>query len=323
MAAIETIELAGSSLAIVPETTYGTTPSTPAFQTLRLATEDLQMVKTTEPDPEVTAYAAETDQVDLGHEATGTIQASFYFDGAHQTLMAHALRSTWADDTPEAGTDRLVNGVGRYGFTAERKLVLPAASAIYHRFTGCRATGFEYSVQARQRATFSVPVLGLTETKATSAIAGATYAAGSSVRAMSGKDAGAVTIGSLTGDIYLQSLTARYGTAAQTLSGVGQAAALGVTYGPRSAELQMALFYGADSAGAFDLFTAGTPIAISHTMTDPAGNLLTITYPRVFFTAQTGPAIRGNQGEVMLELTAKANVDRSTGKFMQIDRTPA
>jgi hypothetical protein len=155
-------------VAIVPEVTWGTTPASPTFQTLRAAEVSMRSNKQTGISEELRADRNVTDEFMLGLGTSGNIRGELSY-GTYDDLMAAALQGTWA-------TNVLKNGVVDSYFTVEETLELGATDS-FSRFVGCKVNTMGLTVNARAVIGINFGLMGKSETLGTAALSGATYTA--------------------------------------------------------------------------------------------------------------------------------------------------
>ncbi len=92
-----------TTVAVVEETTLGTTPATPAFEALRVTSSALTYAKTSVTSKELVADRQISDLIAVGFNANGDIpqEASY---GAIDTLLRGAMMSDWVYTSVRANT---------------------------------------------------------------------------------------------------------------------------------------------------------------------------------------------------------------------------
>lgn len=155
-------------VAYVPEATFGVTPATPSWKTLRVTGGGLRTNKTTVTSDERQADRNVRDEILTGVAASGSYNYEFTAD-TFDDLLAAAMCGAWA-------TNVLKNGVIDQSFTIEETLELGATDS-FSRFLGARVNTMSLSVGARERITGSMALMAQREALATAIIIGSTYAA--------------------------------------------------------------------------------------------------------------------------------------------------
>lgn len=155
-------------VAYVAEASWGVTPATPSFKTIRATNGGLRTNKQTGTSEERQADRNVRDEFLLGLGASGNYAAELTYATFDEWFEA-ALCGTWTADV-------LKNGTARRSFTVEETLELGATDS-FSRFTGATVGGFTLGLTAREKATLGWDWMAKQEMLATAIVAGATYAA--------------------------------------------------------------------------------------------------------------------------------------------------
>lgn len=86
-------------LAYVVESTFGTTPATPAFQVFRGTSEDLTGEIQTIVSNELRSDAEVADLIKVGESGSGNVPFELSFGAENDTVFEHALRGTFASNS--------------------------------------------------------------------------------------------------------------------------------------------------------------------------------------------------------------------------------
>lgn len=156
-------------VAYIAETNFGVTPATPTFINMRVTQNGMKMDKGTVTSEEIRPDRNVTDLMQVSRSVTGSIPFEFSHASFDDMIQA-ALGGTWA-------TNVVSNGVTRRSFTFEETYQFPNATQGFRRFTGCMVDTFSLAFSSAQRITGSIGLMGIDETTASTAIAGATYTA--------------------------------------------------------------------------------------------------------------------------------------------------
>src|SRR5215203_7380782 len=100
----------GIRVGIVPEVTFGTTPATPTFATLRTTTGSLSSTKAVVTSDERQADENARDEVKVGIDAAGSYGFELTYGGAFDTILEALFRSAFS-------TNVLTNGITSKSFT--------------------------------------------------------------------------------------------------------------------------------------------------------------------------------------------------------------
>ena len=161
------MDSANKQTAVVAEATVGTTPATPAF----LLTRDLRVSGTVQ-RANSRSMERRSDRM-LAAMVQGlnayqrTIEMPWVRDAASDALWQALLQGTWSTNVLKAGSTRQT-------VTLEEKY--SATTPPYRRFTGCAVDQLSVNFQPGSPGQMNWSCVALTETVATVAIAGATYA---------------------------------------------------------------------------------------------------------------------------------------------------
>lgn len=158
----------GVRVAAVAETTFGTTPATPVFQTLRVTNGGLRTQKATGTSNERQPDRNVRDEFELGQDVVGSYDFELTY-GSFDDFFAAVLCSDWDDD-------ELKNGLVPKFFTFEETYELGATDT-FRRFSGCRVNTLSLNIGARAAITGSMAVMGRQEAVSEAIVAGATYEA--------------------------------------------------------------------------------------------------------------------------------------------------
>lgn len=176
--------------AYIAEVTPGTTPSTPAFQIMRVTGAGIRTNKKTAAIRELRTDANVMAEVQQSQHATAAYQFALSY-GSFDDIIAAALRSTWS-------TNVVKNGTTLASFTFE-EMGDNNGTNTYSRLTYGLIDTFSLDVPAEGNITGSFGVIGQKEALATSAIASATYTATNTKTPMaSGLSAGSLSVASLS-----------------------------------------------------------------------------------------------------------------------------
>lgn len=155
-------------VAFVPEVTYGTTPSTPAFQLVRITGEGIAFAPTTTKSNEMNPYRQVTDSILTGGAVSGDLSFELAYETWFEELLSGAMCADWVGDQLEIGT-------ALKSYTIEKKIPVPGGTTQYHRFTGCCVSQFSLDIKPNAPITGKFTFVGKAPVIDVAAIAGATY----------------------------------------------------------------------------------------------------------------------------------------------------
>jgi hypothetical protein len=203
----------GVRVAAIAETAFGTTPATPAFQTLRTTSGGLRTQKSTGTSNERQADRNVRDEFELGQDVNGSYDFELTY-GTFDTVLEALMFSSWSSDV-------LKNGITPKSLTIEETYELGATDT-FRRFTGCMVNTMSLSIGARAAVTGSFGIMGKQEALATAIITGATYADPSETPvATASANVASLAIGSINPAPIVRSLSLEISNNLRTRPAVG------------------------------------------------------------------------------------------------------
>ena len=303
---------AATRFAYVPEVTPGTTPATPAFQTMRVTGGGLRPNKTTGVSEEIQPDRNVRDEFQLFMAASATYPFELSY-GSMDALFAGAAFGTWA-------TNVLKNGITRQYFTFE-EAISALASPSFVRGPMGMVDMLSLDITAQQKITGSLAVKAQTIAVASSAISGATYTAANTKGVMTAAASfGGLSIADLSPAPKLRRLTL------QIRNNLADVPYLGSMVGDEYAdgdcdvtgELE-ALFDGIDLYQKVLDHGGG---AISATIGQTANEKYTILLPNSVFL-DGAHQIGGKNQKVMMRVPFRAKYDATEACSIKITRAVA
>lgn len=305
----------GHSMAYIAESTYGTTPSTPAFSNIRHTSCSLGLSKSTLESAEISGDR----QIKHLRHGNKSVSGDIGFELSYTTFddfLEATLGGTWDADTPSAGIDQLQVGSTRRSFTVERKFG-NIATPEYHRYLGCEFNTMSLSVAPDAMITGSFSLIAQdASTPATSAISGSSYGAATTTDPFDsftgtidegGSSIATVTSLELTIENGLNPMFV-VGSALTDRPGIGKSRVTGT----------MTAFF--QDATLLNKFINETASSLVFVLQDPAGNTYDFTLPNIKYTGGQ-PDVDG-EGEVSISLPFTALYDSTEGSNLTIERNP-
>ncbi len=223
------------------------------------------------------------------------------------------------DETMTAGaTDVLKGALEKKSFTIE-KTFESGVTDTFFRFTGCRTGQLDLNFTANEFVTGRLAYTGGNGAKATSEIAGATYAAAGIAPVMSAVDVANITIAGVTMTLFVQSFTMSLNNNLRAQNAVGSLGAIGVAYGRR--EITGSLTAYLDEQGAselYDAFDAHAEASLLWAVSDGT-NSYNSRLPRTKLATATTPT-PGNSEDIFLNIDYQALVDTDAGASILITK---
>lgn len=305
------------SMRIVAESAYGTTPANPVFDIIRHTGTTLGLSKESLQSEELRDDRQISDFRHGAYQVGGDIKVELSY-GSFDKLLEAVLGGTWEVGTPAVGTDRLKAGTARRSFTIERFFGdILTVDKPYHRFTGVEFNTLSLAIKANAMVTGTFGVLGQSMVTSTASVTGATYNPATTTSPLDSftgvlQEAG-VPIAVIT-EIQLNvenGLEARYV--------VGSKQSIRPSIGRSNVSGQVTAYF--ENSTLLDKFINETESSIVFELPDGAGNLYTVTLPRIKYTGGQ-PDVDG-EGPITLSMPFQALLDAATGTNIIIDRHPA
>lgn len=294
---------------MVPESSYATTPATPAFVSIPLSKFTGGASLTTLEDDTIRGDRQ------IAYVVNGAISDKFSATeklryGAYDSLIEAVCCGTWTTNVVNAGTTYR-------SFTGERHFA-DLTDKPYFRHTGVEVSkmSLKCTKDALIETTFDFNAQD--ENDFAAQITGATY--GSIPTSVGPFDSftGVITVGGTTQTV-VQNFTLEIDNSLEEKRVVGSRLALepAKLFSRVSGTLQVYF----DNATLFDLYKPGSFSSLSLTLNDPAGNALLFTVPKMLFTGEAHRDVSG-PGTVSMSLKYTAILDPVTGTNISITRTP-
>jgi hypothetical protein len=305
------------NLYAVPEAIYGTTPTTPALEQIRVKTCTLGLSK----DPLESEELRSDRQIAdfrLGSNQVGgdiTFEMSY---GSFDTILESALMGIWEVDQPSAGIDRLRVGVERKPFSFLRHFSdILSADKPFYLYTGCEISTLSLAISANSMITGSMSILGSGQTISIAAPAGATYPPVSTT----------IPLDAFTGSLKENDITIAVITEiALTLeNGLEPRFVVGSknTIEPKTGRARLSGSVTAyfENSTLVEKFINETESSLEFELPDAAGNLQTYVIPRIVYTG--GKPDVTDEGSIMLTMPFQALLDPASSTNFEIQRNPA
>lgn len=302
-----------TTLASIAEVTAGTTPSTPAFDTMRFTGgSGLQVIQNHVTSNEIRADRNITDRVRVGRmtQASYDIELSY---GTFDSWFESLLQNTWS-------TNVLENGVIPKFHTIE-EIFEQGTTDQYKRATGMAVNTMSLSMTAGEIITGSFDLMGFgTPALAQAIIASATYTAANTNPVLTASnDFASLAVTGLTSP-KIQSINLSITNNLREQPVIGSIDGVGIGSGRFDVTGDITMYF--ENEEPYDIFLASTYTDLSFEV----GGASTLKYafdiPRIKFT-EASVAASGNDTDVPLTLSFGATLDASDGYALEITRTPA
>lgn len=297
------------SLSLVPATTFGVTPATPAFGAMRITSETLTAQFDTFESNELSGDATVVEVRRTGQSGSGDANFELHRGPVMETILAAALRGNWASDVLKGSTQRP-------HFTLERK-VENGATDSYFRFEGARVGGISLNFAPEEAITGVARFMTAGHTASPTPITGATYPAPTGVNGppMVGVDVTSMQFGATTGVDFL-GLTLDIDLQLRMQRKMGSKSARGIGYGRRRTTGTARVYF--ENLDVYNMVLADGISNVLATASDGT-NSLSFLLPRIRFTGGEVPN-PGNDQDFTLSLTYQATKDPTLGTDVQVTR---
>lgn len=298
-------------VAAVPEVTFGTTPSTPTFQIMRVTKPSGGVQKST-----FTSEQFDGTRTGRKNYLTGIdVSPSYDFElsyGTFDLFMAAVMRGSWS-------TNVLKDGATAQAFTLEEADT--SGTSTFVRYHGCFPDEMSLSFQSRKEITGSVKMFGIGQSSASTAISGATYTAATTTDVMtSGVAVGTISLSGITDQPVIKSLDLSIKNGLGSREKLGSLYSLEPTSSPVVIEANMTAYFSSielyqafmSHSSAAISFTAGLATGSKYQFDLPAGRFMNIDRQR--------NDLRQDQ---MLNLTVRAEYDSTASCTAKITRAVA
>lgn len=304
------------SMAMIAESTYGTTPATPTWTNIRHTGTTLGMSKDTFQSEEVRSDRQIADFRHGAKQTGGEISIELSYS-TFDAILEALLGGTWATDTPSIGTDQLKAGTTRRSFTVERYFSdLLTADKPYHRYTGCEFDTLALQINANAMVTGTIGLIGQGLTTDTVEVPSSTYSAATTTSPLDSFTGTINEGGSSIAVITEMQLNLENGLGARFV--VGSDETIRPSIGRSNVSGQVTAFF--ENATLLDKFINETESDIDFTLTDGATNSYKFILPRIKYNGAQ-PDVQGD-GPITIALPFQALYDSTDATNLTIERTP-
>lgn len=305
-----------TAIRIVKETTFGTTPATPAFENLRYTGESVAYAPRSITSNEIRDDRMTADMVQVGAEVSGDLQVELSFE-SFDSLIAAALCTTWP--APDVNGDSTIkNGVELHSFSFQKHfqdLAVPA----FQTFAGCRIGGMSLDFQTGSILTGSFSVMGCSATVATSQIVGATFSNPGDGNEPFNAVSNLVNLErddvALTSNI--RSMTLELNNNLRGQEAIGTMGYIGIALGRLELTGNIEMYF--ENLTEYQTFLNNDDFKLEFTLQDSASNSYKFTLPRIKY--EEGTILSGGTDQdLMVSGTWRALYDTVSDCMIQIDR---
>jgi hypothetical protein len=294
------------NMAYVVESTFGTTPSTPAFTPIRHTGTTIGLSKDSIESEEL----REDRQVANYRHGNKSVSGDINFElsyGSFDDILEAVLCGTWNTNVLKAGTTRRSYTIERHHQDIGK----------YLRSTGCNFNTMSLSVAPNSMVTGSFGVIGKGFSVASTAVTGATYNT-ESVTAPFDSFSGSITEGG-SSIAVVTSLELNIENGMEALYVIGSSDTLQPSIGKSMVNGSITAYF--EDSTLIDKFINETSSSLSFTLTDAAGNDYLFELPNVKYNS--GNPEVGGAGAVTVSLDFVALYDSGDASQIVITRTAA
>ena len=296
-------------LAYVAESTWGTTPATPAFQISRFTGEGLTPSINTTTSEELRQDRNITDLIQTGQTAGGNVDFELSF-GAIDDLLESVLYSTWVSDV-------IKNGVTEKSFTLEKTFETGSTDQ-FHRLAGSVADTLSLDLQVGNVATGSFGFLSKGLDAAQTQITGATYTAAPSNDVISTASGfGSLAITGATNAMLTQ-LQIEISNNLAHQQQLGSLDARGIRSGRFEVSGSLTAYF--ESKELYDLFLSGSAADLSFKLGGTSAKNYVFDIPNLKFSDGSVVA-GGNDQDLLVNLSFTGLYDANDDATIKITRT--
>ena len=296
-------------MGLIAESTYGTTPATPAFLAVRHLNTTLGISKDALLSQELRSDRNISDHQYGVRQIAGDIVMEATYGGTVDTLLEAALGGTWTADVLE-------NGTTRRSFSIMRDFT-DITTGRYNLFTGCEVNTFSLQNTANDRIQFTFGMMGKDLTIGDAAPAGATFGSPTTSGMMTGILGSINEGGSGTSIVTEASFTLENGLEIKPV--IGSNTTLLPSIGRCNVSGSLTAYF--ESGTLLKKFVDETSSSLSFVISDAAGNDFTFSFPRIKYTGGDAPV--SGQGAITVTLPWQALYDTGIANTMSITRASA
>lgn len=304
-----------TAIRIVPETTFGVTPATPALQNLRYTGENVVFNQRSVSSDEIRSDRSTADLIRVGAEVSGDINFELSF-GSFDPLIEAALASVFG--APTTGLSTMKNGVLLKSFTLQKHFQ-DLAVPIFQNFRGCRIGGMSLDFRSGQILSGAFSVMGLDAVSTNAQITGATF---------TNPGAGSDVLNAVTNLIEIKKNTVAMATKIRSMTldlnnnlrgqeAIGTLGNVGIALGRLEVMGNIELYF--ENGTEYTTFLNNDDFSISFKLLDAAANYYTFTLPRVKYEEGTINSGQLDQ-DLMVNGKWRALYDSVSQSMIQVNR---
>ena len=314
-------------IGIIKEVTQGVTPTTPAFQLLRITGESLTFDVNTDSSPELasagtTQSRGQGENALVGAVASGGIDFVLHKGPGILELLTGSLASDWGYDpgtVPITATE-MYDSSKRPSYTIEKNFGLDGGLNAYHRYTGCSVDSLSLTITPNSRITGSFGFQGSQFITDDNPITGATYLPAGTAPAFTSplvpnitlKDQAGLTVFDI-GTSCFSNLQINLNNSLRGIPCIGVVGNREIALGPFTAEIQFSVYLSSNKL--LEALRDQDEFELEITLEDPDGEQFVLTFPRIVISSAT--ANGGGSGEdVIISGTMTALLGKAPDEYL-------
>lgn len=304
-------------LGIVPETNFGVTPATPAFELIRLTGETVNATFENTASEEIRSDRNRADTVRTRTGVEGDVQFELSI-ASFNTIIQAILCGTWS--APAGNISTIKNGVTKRSFTLQKKFN-DTDTVLYQNFTGCRFDQLQLSLTPGEIVTGSASVMGKIGSMTPTAITGQTNVAAPTTRPMNAVgDVSAITDNGVTSTELYNSFSMTVANNLRVLEAIGNLGPVDINYGIMDITGDISIYF--KNATVYNRFVSDTAFSMSFKIQDETGDYYLIKLPRMKLETATITA-GGLDQDMTVEATWRAMYDSVSQCQIEIQKFDA
>lgn len=308
-----------TAVRFVKETTFKTTPATPALNNLRYTGESLAYNRKNITSNEIRDDRMTADLITVGADVAGDLSIELSY-GSFDDLIAAALCTSWP--APDVnGVSTIKNGTELQSFTFQKHFQ-DLATPIFQNFTGCRIGGLTLNFQTAQILTGSISVMGCGAEIGTTQIVGATFVnPGQGNEPMNAVgNLSTIEKDGVTMAAKIKSMSMELTNNLRGQEAVGTLGYVGIGLGHLEITGSIELYF--ENADEYQTFLDNSDFKFSFMVQDAAGNSYKLTFYRVKY--EEGTILSGGlDQDLMVAGKWRSIFDSASNSMIEIVRTAA
>lgn len=301
----------------VEETVYGTTPTNPAFDTMRITGTTLGLAKDSLQSEEIRSDRQISDFRLGSNRVQGDINFELSYSTFDALLVGALVSSGFVTDTPVVGTDQAKAGVTRSSFTFVRQFTDLGTKGFY-TYRGCEINQVQFTIAANSIITGSFSVVGQSQeiTDDLTGMGTPTFNPATTTKVLD-SFTGTINEGGASIAVVTE-ITLNLQNGIEPRFVVGSKDSLQGSIARSNLTGQVTAYF--ENSTLVEKFINETESSIDFEMTDADGNALKIIIPRVVYTG--GQPDVTDEGPVLLTLPFQALLDDTEQTNILIERNP-